>query len=518
MPDEHTHAYQPERLEETQPVPAPVANPTTTAAHSPPETLAHSPAEVAHAASASAMTGGVSVPGYEISGELGRGGMGVVYRAWQAGLNRTVALKMLIAGAYSDPATRTRFLLEAESVAALEHPNIVKVFAFGEHDSHPFLAMEFLPGGSLADRVRASGPLPPLESASLVAKLATAVAHAHTRGVVHRDIKPANVLLTSDGEPRLTDFGLAKVGRSDLSVTGQVLGTPAYMAPEQAAGKVREVGTPADVYALGAVLYDLLTGRPPFLGHSAAATLQKVLTAEPVHPRSLKPSIPRDLETICLKCLEKEPDKRYATAQAVADDLNRFLEHRPITARLASDFDSWVKWSYRNTLAAITIYLLGLLVGVVGLAIGLAPRAFRTFLEQVFTETPDLSYTLLLAGLFSLATFWCVQIVTAARDGVTWFQLVVRLVWGLPITMAGLAALALGTRITIGSFDELHMTRVEFLFKMLPISTLVSVGTTGYLVRSRQHHSAVRAFLIWVAVISATPLVFVLAVVVFLLL
>jgi len=297
--------------------------------------------------------------------------MGVVYKAKQIGLNRTVAVKMVIAGVYLDPITRARFLLEAESVAALEHPNIVKVFAFGEHDGQPFLAMEFLSNGNLADRVKASGPLPFREAAQLASKLASAVEHAHIRGVVHRDIKPANVLLSPNGDPRLTDFGLAKVGRRDLDVTGQVLGTPAYMAPEQAAGKVHDVGTPADIYALGAVLYDLLTGHPPFRGDSAAATLHLVLNAEPERPRKHNPSIPRDLETICLKCLEKEPPQRYATAQEVADDLNRYLGGQPIRARPAGSVERAVKWVRRNTglTVAVMAVALALVIGA-GVAIG----------------------------------------------------------------------------------------------------------------------------------------------------
>ncbi|MCE9563593.1 MAG: protein kinase [Planctomycetes bacterium] len=330
-------------------------------AQSPYGTLAQSPEDQFRAAAVSSSFG-VAVPGFEIEGELGRGGMGVVYRARQTGLNRPVALKMVIAGAYSDLTTRTRFLLEAESVAALEHTNIVKVFSFGEHDGHPFLAMEFLPGGNLADRVKTGGPLPAREATTLMAKVAAAVAHAHTRGVVHRDIKPANVLLTADGDPRLTDFGLAKVGRSDLSVTGQVLGTPAYMAPEQAAGRVREVGTPADVYALGAVLYDLLTGRPPFAGDSAAATLHMVLSCEPERLRKHEPGVPRDLETICMKCLEREPEKRYPTAQALADDLNRFLSGEPITARPAGSFERAVKWVKRHKGLSVGLFVAAMAV------------------------------------------------------------------------------------------------------------------------------------------------------------
>jgi WD40 repeat protein/predicted Ser/Thr protein kinase len=333
---------------------------------SPYGTMAQSPEDQYRAAAVSSSFG-VAVPGYEIEGELGRGGMGVVYRAKQTGLNRPVALKMVLSGAYSDVATKTRFLLEAESVAALEHPNIVKVYAFGEHDGHPYLAMEFLPGGNLADRVKKSGPLPAREATALIAKLASAVAHAHTRGIVHRDIKPANVLLTDEGDPRLTDFGLAKVGRSDLSVTGQVLGTPAYMAPEQASGRVHEVGTLSDVYALGAVLYDLLTGRPPFAGDSAAATIHMVLVSEPERLRKHEPGIPRDLETICLKCLEKEPNKRYPSAQAVADDLNRFLNNEPITARPSTATEKTIKWVKRNKglSAGLAVAALALSAGTV---------------------------------------------------------------------------------------------------------------------------------------------------------
>jgi hypothetical protein len=324
--------------------------------------------------------GFVSIPGYQIESVLGRGAFGVVYKATQSGLNRIVALKMLIAGPYASSAARARFLLEAESVAALEHPHVVKVFAFGEEGGHPYLAMEFLPGGTLDERIRKGGPLPAKEATELLAKLAGAVAHAHSHGVVHRDIKPLNVLLTDEGEPRLTDFGLAKVGRADqnLSVTGQVLGTPAYMAPEQAAGKVHEVGTAADVYALGAVLYDVLTGRPPFVGDSVAVTLQQVLSEEPQRPRTLIASIPPDLETICLKCLEKDPKKRYATAQTVADDLNHFLSGEPITARPARSLERAAKWVKRNkglTVAAATV-ILALAVGS-AVAIGFGVQSSR---------------------------------------------------------------------------------------------------------------------------------------------
>jgi hypothetical protein len=326
----------------------------------------------------------LTVPGYEIEGELGRGGTGVVYRATQTGLNRPVALKVLVAGPFAGPALRARFLLEAESVAALEHPNVVRVFAFGESGGHPYLTMEFVPGGTLADLIKRNGPLAGRRAAELMMKLAGAVAHAHSRGVVHRDIKPLNVLLTAEGEPRLTDFGLAKVGRADqnLSATGQVLGTPAYMAPEQAAGKVREVGTPADVYALGAVLYDLLTGRPPFQADSSAVTLQKVLTEEPERPCKLNATVPRDLETICLKCLEKEPARRYPTAQALADDLARYLRNEPIGVRPVGVFERGYKWIKRNKVvaAASSTVFLALVVGA-GVSLGFGLEAQKQAAE-----------------------------------------------------------------------------------------------------------------------------------------
>jgi eukaryotic-like serine/threonine-protein kinase len=305
---------------------------------------------------ASLSVGGLAIPGYRIEDPqpLGSGGMGVVYRATQTALNREVALKMLLGGLFASPTLRARFLVEAESAAALEHPHIVRVFEFGEVGGYPYLAMEFVPGGTLSARLKATGPLPPADAAELVAKLAGAVAHAHSRGVVHRDIKSPNVLLTTEGEPRLTDFGLAKVGRMarDLSVTGQVLGTPGYMPPEQAAGKVREVGTAADVYGLGAVLYDVLTGRPPFQGDSAAVTLQKVLTEEPQRPRALNPSVPRDLETICLKCLKKDPARRYGSAAEFGADLCAYLDGRPIAARPTTGAERTWKWVRRNPVVA----------------------------------------------------------------------------------------------------------------------------------------------------------------------
>jgi formylglycine-generating enzyme required for sulfatase activity len=286
--------------------------------------------------------------------------MGVVYRARHLRLNRPAAIKMILGGKYHDPVARVRFLVEAEAVAALDHPHVVRVHEFGTHDGLPFFALDYVGGGSLAEKLTRDGKFAPRAAAELVRKLADGIAAAHAKGIVHRDLKPANILLTESGEPKVADFGLAKVGQSDLTATGAVMGTPSYMSPEQAAGRVREVGTHSDVYALGAILYELLTGRPPFQGDSVVATIQQVLTREPDRPRAIDPSVPRDLDTITLKCLEKEPAKRYATAAELAADLRAFLGGRPIAARPAGRVERAVKWVKRNpvvTGAAVAVAL-----------------------------------------------------------------------------------------------------------------------------------------------------------------
>jgi serine/threonine protein kinase len=274
------------------------------------------------------------VPGYDVLGELGRGGMGVVYRACQVGLKRLVALKLIRDGALAGPQQRARFRIEAEAAARMRHANIVAIYEVGEHQGRPFFAMELVDGPSLEKHL-AGQPQPAAQAAELVHTLALALGHAHAQSVVHRDLKPANILLAADGVPKVTDFGLAK--RLDSQSTGwtqegAVLGTASYMAPEQAAGRARDVGPAADVYALGAILYELLIGRPPFLSDSWQQTIEQVLHDEPEPPTRLRPSVPADLETICLKCLEKEPARRYASAGDLADDLGRFLEGKPVAA------------------------------------------------------------------------------------------------------------------------------------------------------------------------------------------
>jgi eukaryotic-like serine/threonine-protein kinase len=284
-----------------------------------------------------------NVPGYEIAGELGRGGMGVVYKANQLGLNRIVALKMLPAGEYADPQELARFLGEAEVVAAVKHPHVVQVYDFGQHAARPYFAMEYLGGGSLVSLIREAGKLAPARAAALVEKVARGVQAAHDLGIVHRDLKPANVLLSDDGEPKVTDFGLAKRGgRHDLTRTGAVMGTPHYMAPEQAAGKTKFVGPAADIYALGVILYECLAGRTPFTADDTVRLLLKVVEDEPPPIRQFAPNVPRDLEAICLKCLRKEPHDRYATAGELADDLRRFQNGEPVAARSTGMFGKMV--------------------------------------------------------------------------------------------------------------------------------------------------------------------------------
>jgi serine/threonine-protein kinase len=280
-------------------------------------------------------TGPRAFGAYELLAKLGQGGMGVVYKARQLTLNRIVALKMLPAGCQADPDALARFRVEGEAVARLGHPHVVQIHDFGEHDGRLYFSMEYLEGGTLAERLR-GGCLPEREAASLVQALAGAVQAAHEQRIVHRDLKPANVLLTKDGTPRVADFGLAKLldeVEGSQTQTEAVLGTASYMAPEQAAGRVRQVGPLADVYALGAILYECLTGRPPFKGDDRSHTLELVRTAEPVPPGRWRAGLSRDLEAVCLKCLEKEPGRRYPSARALADDLESWREGRATVAR-----------------------------------------------------------------------------------------------------------------------------------------------------------------------------------------
>ncbi len=308
------------------------------------------------------------IPGFEVLEEIGRGGMGVVYRAREVGLNRLVALKVIRPGLFADAEVAARFWAEAEVAARFQHPNLVPLYQVGEHGGRGFLALEFVPGGSLQERI-AGGPIPPAEAANLVETLARAAHFAHARGVVHRDLKPANVVIGSDGQPKITDFGLAKLLGEDggLTRTGMILGTPSFMAPEQTGPRTgNAIGPWTDVYALGAILYTALTGRPPFLGETPLSTLEQVAHHDPIPPGRLR-RLPRDLETICLKCLEKAPARRYASAEDLAEDLRRFAEGLPIQARRLSWFGLAGKWCRREPVKAALAGAL-LLVVALGLA------------------------------------------------------------------------------------------------------------------------------------------------------
>jgi WD40 repeat protein/serine/threonine protein kinase len=353
---------------------------------------------------------GPTIPGYELLGELGHGGMGIVYRAWHERLKRVVALKVIRPGAATNPEAVARFRTEAEAVARLQHPNIIQIYEVGEAGGWPYLALEYLDGGSLPEHT-AGIPQPAEASAALVEVLARAVQAAHQAGIIHRDLKPANVLLQSgttnetnntnqdkknEGAssptvssvpadscessdswlrrfPKITDFGLAKLTGGEVAgqtATGAILGTPSYMAPEQAAGRAKEVGPAADIYALGAILYEMLTGRPPFRGETPMDTLVQVLNEEPVPPSRFQPKVPRDLETICLKCLEKVAVRRYPSASALAEELRRFLAGEPILARPLSGPARLWRWCRRNpALAALAGLSLAVLVTVVALSV-----------------------------------------------------------------------------------------------------------------------------------------------------
>ncbi len=312
-------------------------------------------------------SGSIAVPGYEIEVVLGRGGMGVVYRARHLALKRTVALKMVLAGGHAGPRELARFRIEAEAVARLQHPNIVQIHEVGEGGGHAYLALEFVEGGNLAGKLDGKA-MPARDAARLVEALARAMQLAHSRNVVHRDLKPANILLTTDGTPKITDFGLARQLDSDSGETqaGAVMGTPSYMAPEQASGYAHEAGPAADIYALGAILYACLAGRPPFQGRTVVETLDQVRTQPPVAPSRWHGGVPLDLETICLKCLCKEPEKRYASAAELADDLVRYQHGEPIRARPVGRVERGVKWVKRNPLVAgaVLAMVLGLPIGI----------------------------------------------------------------------------------------------------------------------------------------------------------
>ena len=296
------------------------------------------------------------ITGYEMQRVLGRGGVAIVYLAQHIRLGRPVAVKMLLAGRHAKQRELDRFSRETRTLAELHHANIVQIFDVGEYNGCPYFTMEYLDGGSLADRVK-ERPMPAKDAANMIATFAEAIHVAHQRGIIHRDITPANILFTADGVPKVTDFGLARhlQETGGLTFTGAALGTPGYMAPEQAGRRGSEIGPAADVYALGAILYKLLTGRPPFQAETTASTIRQLLFSEPLPVSKLNPSIPRDLETICLKCLNKEPEGRYVTAALLADDVRRFERGEEIIARPVGRLGRLVRWARRRPALAVAI-------------------------------------------------------------------------------------------------------------------------------------------------------------------
>ena len=460
----------PQSAVETLPPPAPSSGaPAETLSHepTPPDVLAERYRDRGPATRDSDVRR-LDVPGFEVLGELGRGGMGVVYKARQVRLGRTVALKMILGSAHVNDESLARFQREAEAVAKVQHPNIVQIYEIGDHDGLPFFSLEFVEGGSL-DRLVSGEPFPSRDVAGLVETIARAMHFAHERGIIHRDLKPANILLarstaTEDGTPlsprrawsdggspqatpiedsgratpaaraqaelstipeqprkapadslsvrpdsrpsladfvpKITDFGLAKQLEGDATATrsGAVMGTPSYMAPEQAAGRTREIGPLADVYALGAILYNLLTGRPPFRAESVMDTLRLVIESDPISPRLLNPTLDRDLETICLKCLEKDPQRRYPSALALASELLRYRTGMPIEARAVGRPERLARWAKRKPAVAslagsVALLLVALLAGSVFFALYQRAAAGQLFAKNTDLDRANLDLT-----------------------------------------------------------------------------------------------------------------------------
>lgn len=327
--------------------------------------------------------------GYVIEKELGRGGMGVVYKAKHLKLERSVAIKMILGVAAADPEYRHRFQIEVRAVAQLQHPNVVQIFEVDEHEGQPYSAFEFLEGGSLDDKYKGK-PQPFHEAAKLIETLARGIHAAHEQRIVHRDLKPANILFTKDGTAKISDFGLAKRVDSDIgkTQTGMIMGTPGYMAPEQASGHTHLIGPPADIYALGAMLYELLTGRPPFVANTGWDVISKVVAEEPRPPSTLRRQVPRDLETICLRCLEKSPDRRYSSAAELADELRRFLDGDSIQARPVGRFERTLRWARRNPGLTSAVAMMLVVVGVFGGALAVIRNATAGHGAPFVVNTP----------------------------------------------------------------------------------------------------------------------------------
>jgi len=367
---------------------------------------------------------------YELLSEIGRGGMGVVYCARQEGLDRTVAVKMILAGHLASPEHVRRFHSEAKAAAKVRHPNVVHIHEVGQLHGQDYFAMDYIEGDSLAERI-GKGPVDVSTAVELVGAVARAVEHLHRRGIVHRDLKPSNILLDGSGQPYVTDFGLAKVfgPGSEKTATGVVTGTPSYMSPEQASGRSAEVGPGADIYSLGVILYELLTGRPPFRGENPLDTLMGVLGREPTLPRRLNPRIPHSLELVCLKCLAKSPDDRYASADALADDLERFVRGEALQVRAPHLGQRFLSWTRRQPALASRLGALGLFYVV------------ETVNYLVELVTPDFHWKVsALMGVWAAASVFCQRII----DGRRW-DISTRFAWGVLDSICLLAVLLLAS-------------------------------------------------------------------------
>jgi hypothetical protein len=409
----------------------------------------------------------VSIPGYEILGELGRGGMGVVYQARQVKADRLVALKMILAGAHASEQDLNRFRIEAQAVARLQHPNIVQVYEVGDDHGLPYFSLEFCAGGSLEKKL-AGTPLPPQDAARLIETLARAVQAAHDKGIVHRDLKPANVLLTEEGMPKITDFGLAKkLDAAGPTASNAIMGTPSYMAPEQAGGRGKEVAPAADVYALGAILYERLTGRPPFRAATPLDTLMQVVSDDPVPPSQLNARVPRDLETICLKCLAKEQIQRYASAKALAQDLHRFFEGDPVTARPSGEWGLAVRWAKKHPITAI---LTGLAVTGMLFLIALSAMLYPFLLHSTREALEYCGQATGMAGFLATMAFLVRPRCWVASAGVLILLLVIGISWGIRVS--------LGDRTDIDRGSEQTEQSIPSVL-VVPIALTAGIMTAG---------------------------------------